>query len=373
MRSSRQAVDNIATAFDKAGEQYHEAYTRFRATCTSASASIKQEDEYVGIVLGIIIGTTVGLAMAPVGVAASRFGRAAEVAAEAAGEIVEAGVAAVVPSHAESDQAKLDEPNVARPELKQLEAWQALAKHYKTVAEASEKTAGIPALMQACTSVAFGTGKLSMGAEQPPDVTVEKISKQVKALEKGLKAQEAARKEVQGLQQKLELAYLAAIDAVAESNPSQIERELWIQFISSLEFGEATAILDDNDVEDRLHALGLQGPDSPIGFNPVGDTDAEDTWEVPLKARIYQLRRELVGKRGTVQGSQVVVDGRSFEASVSGDPADGTAVDVVDVTRRAKGRVDYGEDAGILVVCTPAPPETQPATATPEPVPAGAP
>jgi len=174
-----------------------------------------------------------------------------------------------------------------------------------------------------------------------------------------------------GLQGKLELAFRAAIDAVGESNPSQIERELWIQFISTLQFGEATAILDDNDIEERLNALGLQGPDSPIGFNPIGDTDAEDTWEVPLKARIYQLRREIVGKRGTIQGSQVLVDGRSFEASVPGDPADGAAVDVVDVTRRAKGRVDYGEDAGILVVCTPAPPDPETGTAAPEAVPAG--
>lgn len=371
MSLSRQAVDNIAMAFDQAGEQYHEAYTRFRATCKSAGASIKQEDEYVAIVLGIIIGTTVGLAMAPVGAAASRVGRAAEVAAEAFGEVIEAGVAASVPSNSEDVQAKLDEPNAARPEIKKLEAWQTLAKHYKTVAEASDKTAGIPALMHACTTVAFDTGKLAAGTEQPPDVTVERIGKQVKALEKGLKAQEAARADVRALQEKLELAYRAAMEAVAQSNPSQIERELWIDFIASLEFGEATAILDDNDVEDRLNALGLQGPDSPIGFDPVGDTDAEDTWEVPLKARIYQLRREIVGKRGTINGSQVTVEGRSFETSVSGDPPDGTAVDVVDVTRRTKGRVDYGEDAGILVICTPVPPEPEAAGAAPEPVPAG--
>ena len=372
MRLSRQAVDNIATAFDQAGEQYHEAYERFRGTCKSAGASIKQEDEYVGIVLGIIIGTTVGLAMAPVGAAATKVGRAAEIAAEAMGEVIEAGVAAAAPAHTEEGvHEKLAEPNVTRPEIKKLEAWQTLAKHYKTVAEASEKTAGIPALMHACTTVAFGTGKLSMGAEEPPDVTVAKISKQVKALEKGLKTQHSARTDVQALQEKLEFAHLAAVDAVAQSNPSQIERELWIDFIATLSFGEATAILDDNEVEERLHALGLQGPDSPIGFDPKGDTDAEDTWEVPLKARIYQLRRELIGKRGTVKGSQVLVDGRSFEASVAGDPPDGTRVDVVNVTK-AREDVMYGEDAGIVVVCTVAPPEPEEAAAAPEPVPAGA-
>jgi hypothetical protein len=377
MRVSRQTVDNIAAAFDQAGEQYHEAYVRFRDYCTAVGASMKQDDEYIGIVLGIIIGTSVGLAMAPVGAAAEKVGRAAVIAAEVLGEIIEAGIAGAhgkvaeaLPSNAEAIEAKLAEPNVTRPEMKKVEAWQMLAQHYKTVAAASDKTAGIPPLMQACTAVAFATGKLSTGAEQPPETTVEKIGKQVRALEKGLKAQAAARDDVRTLQATLELAYRAAVEAVEQANPSQIERELWIEFVSGLSFSEAVVILDDNDIEDRLNALGVQGPDSPIGFSPIGDTDPEDTWEVPLKARIYQLRREIVGKRGTTYGSQVTVAGQSFEASVAGDPPDGTVVEVVDVTRQARGGVNYGEDAGILVVCTPGLAEPA-AAAAPEPVPVG--
>ena len=262
--------------------RYDEAYNRYASVIAKAKAEARNQQENIDIALGIIIGVVVALtfeavaAVAVVGAvggvvvkALGKFG--ANVAKEAAGEGVEAagGKGAKATGAFEVAGTEL-EPGGLKPEILKMEIWKSLLNLHQGLGKVRAGSLEQSLLM---SSSEYAIGEIKSQRGGGADMTVEEDIELVRAINSANSGSKEIDTNLEKASEKL-AALKAGIAAMPDQSVTEMEKSIWIEWMSSLSKG--SNILDLDEIEDYIGPKGLGLVD--FGFY-TSDEDEDEAIE----------------------------------------------------------------------------------------------
>jgi hypothetical protein len=335
-------VDSAKQELDELCDKYQTGFERMQVTLSKAGETVKERDEIVDTVLGVAIGVGMGLGVGEVIVLSEGAGLAATAGQNFVGEVGEWWVGAhlkdVTGPGRTSAEAGLKTPDSLRPELRRLDVAMKLVSLYRELAQMGPETEPVHQL-----SVAAGKAETELTVEAgggKGKIDIGEATKRVDALVKIETAQAGVDDKIKNARTKLQQVLTDAKKASASHTASDLEQEMWIHWMGGLSREQAHKLLDVNEIEDRLKALGVIGPGSRLGVDFGVWTSEADTEEAMLKAKWESRKLKMVGVSATIQQIEgdyawVYVEGQPklFKAQVNGGtPTVGAAAIVTGVS-----------------------------------------
>jgi hypothetical protein len=273
-------VDTLRSSLTATSDTYKSAYGTYERVIKAAGKEARDQQDWINIFAGIAIGTGVGLiagAIVPEGLALGYV-----ILAEAAGEGVEALAAAGAQATGLLDVKGTDlQPGGLDPNVLKSGIWQRLSDLYRSVLGVQRHTMYLP-LILGNTEYALGQLRLTeAGAETDMDhAELVDMAAELGRSAAHLRALNAE------LQQRL--AGLDALRAqVAQAKPlsaGEMEQDIWIMWMSELRTGDSD-ILDLDEIEDHLAAIGVLGEGGLLGVDFGSWTSEDDELEALRAAR----------------------------------------------------------------------------------------
>src|SRR6266540_785143 len=247
-------VDALRGRLQAVGGRYHDAYEQYAKVIRAARAEANDQKEWKEIILGIAIGTGVGLlsgAIVPEGLA---FGY--KVLAEVVGESVEAAAAGGAKGLHLTDVAGTElEPGGLDPDVLNTQIWQRLSALYRGGLGVQQQVQYLPLLLGGA-EYALGQFRLLQSggqADMPRSdligmaTSLNRATGHLAALNTWLRT---------GLDA---LSRLEATTKAPVPKQEEIESDIWIMWMSTLSNRDSD-ILDLDPIEDHLEAIGVIGP-----------------------------------------------------------------------------------------------------------------
>jgi len=247
-------VDALRGRLQVVGGRYHDAYEQYAKVIRAARAEANDQKEWKEIILGIAIGTGVGLlsgAIVPEGLA---FGY--KVLAEVVGESVEAAAAGGAKGLHLTDVAGTElEPGGLDPDVLNTQIWQRLSALYRGGLGVQQQVQYLPLLLGGA-EYALGQFRLLQSggqADMPRSdligmaTSLNRATGHLAALNTWLRT---------GLDA---LSRLEATTKAPVPKQEEIESDIWIMWMSTLSNRDSD-ILDLDPIEDHLEAIGVIGP-----------------------------------------------------------------------------------------------------------------
>lgn len=261
-------------------EKYRLAYQDYAAAVRGARAEAQNQNLW----LGIVIGTACSVAAAFVlpSTAAGWFAlTAAEAATAVASGAAQATVGAGLATALQFSGGDL-EPGGLSPEAQEIPVWRTVASLYRTAATQAQT---IRSLHRIVAGAEFLVGEIrTQVAGGLPTMTEEQALDKVEALIAADQAMArsddgALRDGLRGLR-----GFQSDLDALNPESVSQrrMEQDIWIMWMGTL---SDASVLDLDAIEDRLHAIGVLGPNSRLGVDFGIYTSEDDENEARDAAR----------------------------------------------------------------------------------------
>jgi len=273
-------VDALKSSLVRASDTYGGAYGNYAKVIRAARQEALNQQDWTNIVVGIAIGTSVGLlagAIVPEGLALGWT-----IMAEAAGEVVEAGAGAGVQATGLTDVAGTDlEPAGLDPDVLRSDIWQHLAGLYRSAVGVQRHTQYLPLLL-GNAEYALGQFRL-LDAGAPADMSRTNTIEMAGALSRASTHLEQLNAEL--WQRLTALDQLAArVAAAPRPTVDQMEQDIWIMWMADL--GNAQSdILDLDEIEDHLASIGILGAGGLLGVDFGWWTSEDDELEALSAAR----------------------------------------------------------------------------------------
>ena len=288
-------VDTLKSTLTAADQTYGNAYANYANSVRAARAEAINQQDWNNIFLGIGIGVSVGLlseAIIPEGIA---YGW--KVLAEVVGEATEAAAAGGAQALGITDVQGTDlEPGGLSPDARNSQTWERLSGLYRSVLGIQLHTQYLP-LVLGNVEYALGQFRLLEAGAQADMSQVELVDM---AVSLNRAAAHLTRLNAE-LGEKLE--GLNRLNAQADAAPRPSEREMecdiWILWMSTLS-DEQSNNLDLDEIEDRLHEIGVLGPNSLLEVDFGWYTSEDDELAALAAARrkavdIRARQQELAG------------------------------------------------------------------------------
>jgi hypothetical protein len=291
---SLRVVDALRARLELVSSRYHGAYDDYARVIRAARAEAKNQEEWKEIILGIAIGTGVGLLSAAIVPEGLAFGYA--LLAEVAGETAEAGVAGAAKAAHITDVAGSElEPGGLDPDVLSTQIWQRLSGLYRGGLGVQQQVQYLPLLLGGA-EYALGQFRLLQAGGQADMTRADLVSMAVSLnratghlsslntwLGSGLEA----------------LSRLEATTKAPVPKQAEMEADIWIMWMSGVPNSESD-ILDIDAIEDHLASIGVIGP-GILGVDFGWYTSEEDELAALAAARshagrIYD-RYEALGKQ----------------------------------------------------------------------------
>ena len=220
--------------------------------------------------MGLLAEAAVGLA---VGEAALSL--AAKVGVGLASEVVEAGAGVVakkvIPQVAGQDL----EPGGIHPQLIHAELWQTLAPLYRSATTVQQAGWHLPLLL-GNTEYALGQWRLLVAGAQA-DMSASEVFHMAADLVAANHQMRALDAEI-GQRTQLLQAAMARLNSAITYPPGELEQDIWIVWMAGLPISQSD-VLDQDAIEDHLHAIGVLGSSSRLGVNFGRWTSEDDELE----------------------------------------------------------------------------------------------
>jgi Domain of unknown function (DUF4157) len=288
-------VDTLKSSLTVASQTYGNAYANYARSVREARAEALNQKDNWNTFLGIGIGVGVGLisgAIVPAGLA---FGW--KVLVEAAGEAAEAVIAEGVQATGVTDVQGTDlEPGGLSPDARNSEMWERLSGLYRAVLGIQRHTQYLPLVL--------GNAEYALGQFRLIEAGGQADMSQAELVDMAVSLNRAAAHLTQlnaELSEKLNgLNQLQAQAAAApRSSEQEMECDIWILWMSTLTDDQSND-LDLDAIEDRLHEIGVLGPNSLLGVDFGRYTSEDDELAALAAARrkavdIRARQQELTG------------------------------------------------------------------------------
>jgi Domain of unknown function (DUF4157) len=277
-----QTVDTLKTNVVGASDTYTRAYETYAGVIRAAGAEARNQQDWINIFVGIGIGVGVGLlsaAIVPEGLALGWM-----VLTEAAGETVEAAAAAGVQASGITSVAGTDlQPGGLDPHVLSTGVWHNLADLYRGVLGVQRHTQYLPLILGGA-EYALGQFRL-LEAGVPADMQqAELVDMAVTLNRSGAHVRRLGPELTQRLAALDRLREQAA--AVQRREMREVEHDVWIMWMETVPDGQSD-ILDLDEIEDHLEAIGMLGSGSLLGvdFGMWTSTDDERAALAAARAR----------------------------------------------------------------------------------------
>ncbi|MEU0885644.1 DUF4157 domain-containing protein [Lentzea sp. NPDC005914] len=275
-----QTVDTLKTAVVGASDRYTQAYEAYAKVIRAAGEEARNQQDWINIFVGIGIGVSVGLLSAAVVPEGLALGWAT--LAEVAGETVEAVAAAGVQASGITTVAGTDlQPGGLDPHVLSTGVWRNLADLYRGVLGVQRHTQYLPLIL--------GGTEYALGQFRLAEVGASADMKQSELVDMAVSLNRA------GVHLRLlgpELTRrLSALDRLREAAAAikhrgirEVEQDVWIMWMETVPDGQSD-ILDLDEIEDHLAAIGMLGSGSILGVDFGLWTSTDDELEALVAAR----------------------------------------------------------------------------------------
>jgi hypothetical protein len=288
-------VATLQSSLAVTSQTYSKAYTNYASSVREARVEAVSRQEWINVFLGLGIGVGVGLvsgAILPATIAAVSF-RA--LAAEVAGEATEAAIAGGVQASGgplTADQGTNLEPTGVSPDALNSQFWERLNVLYRDAFRMLLHTQNLPHVLGGVEYVLGQFQVLRAGGKT--DLSQAELVDMAESLQRVADPLTQLNAELSG-----RLSVLDQLQTQARAAPrysdEQMECYIWILWMSTLDDNNSF-LLDRDPIEDRLHKIGVLGPDSMLGVDFGRWTSKED--EV---AALAAARREAAAIRDRFQ------------------------------------------------------------------------
>lgn len=288
-------VDVLKTSLVSASNTYTDAYGSYAKVVRAAGKEARNQQDWTNIIVGIAIGTGVGLLAAAVVPEGLALGWA--ILAEATGEAVEAAAAGAVQGLGLTDVAGADlEPGGLDPHVLSSDIWQRLSGLYRSTLGVQRHTQYLPLLL-GNTEYALGQFRL-LDAGAPADMSRPDLIDMATTLHRSAAHLQQLNTELRQRLQDLDKLG-AQVAAAPRFAARQMEHEVWIMWMAGLSDSQSD-ILDLDEIEDHLTAIGVLGEGSVLGVDFGRWTSKDDELEALSAARsqagaIQERYRALTG------------------------------------------------------------------------------
>jgi hypothetical protein len=273
-------VDLLKTNVVAAGDTYTRAYETYARVIRAAGEEARNQQDWIDIFVGIGIGVGVGLlsaAVVPEGLALGWM-----VLAEAAGETIEAAAAAGVQASRITSVAGTDlQPGGLDPHVLSTGVWRNLADLYRGVLGVQRHTQYLPLILGGA-EYALGQFRL-LEAGVPGDMErADLVDMAVSLNRAGAHVRRLGPELTQRLAALDRLGERAA--AIGRREIREVEHDVWVMWMETLPDGRSD-ILDLDEIEDHLAAIGMLGAGSYLGVDFGMWTSTDDEREALAAAR----------------------------------------------------------------------------------------
>jgi len=261
-------VDTLKSSLTAADQTYANAYANYAKSVRGARAEALNQKDNWEILAGIGIGVGVGL----IAEAAVAYGLAAgwkvlatatgKVAVGVAGETAEAGLGLGAKGLIDVQGTDL-EPGGLSPDARNSQTWERLSRLYRSVLGIQLHTQYLP-LVLGNVEYALGQFRLLEAGAQA-EMSQDELVDMAESLN-----QAAAHLTQLNAELSEKLNGLSQLQAQAQAAPRYSEQEMecdiWILWMSTLSADQSND-LDLDAIEDRLHEIGVLGPNSLLGVD----------------------------------------------------------------------------------------------------------
>ena len=305
-------VDASVNALNAVADKYESAYERVQSTIKEGEGELAAQEAWAQAILGIAIGTGVGMALGAVTVFAKSASHGAElvgkVITEMSGETVEFGAAqglnVLGPGGGGGGEAFLERMN---PLLRRLEIYRQASAMYRELALLAPKLGALGALAKPASALKADSRELAVQGTLSGTRSVEQLKSQVEQLETAGAQAAAAERDVVQLLGKAAEAQVTSEREAKTQDERRLERQLWIGWMASLSGDKDIDVLRSGPVRDKLKYLGFLNRDryggSDIGWN-VGAlyTESESEWGIDI-AKQVSMAITFIGREAPITGT----------------------------------------------------------------------